>query len=82
VVDFGTGGGPGILPQEGESLCQVDKVAPEASAPRKSSDMPTDFLGVFDVTTSSGALGASITVALAFGVLVEGVKFIDRAHLP
>jgi len=26
VIEFGSGGGPGILPQEGEKLCQVDKV--------------------------------------------------------
>ena len=26
LVEFGVGGGPGHLPQEGEKLCQVDKV--------------------------------------------------------
>ncbi|KAL1520636.1 hypothetical protein AB1Y20_022209 [Prymnesium parvum] len=39
--------------------------------------MPTDFLGVFDVSTTAGALGASIVVACGFGLLVETIKFID-----
>uniref|UniRef100_A0A7S2HCU3 H(+)-exporting diphosphatase n=1 Tax=Haptolina brevifila TaxID=156173 RepID=A0A7S2HCU3_9EUKA len=59
--------------------------APETNAPEAKAEvkktatggMPTDFLGVFDVTTTFGALGASIVVSVLFVVLVEGIKFID-----
>jgi len=35
------------------------------------------FMGVFDTTTSAGALGASLTVSLGFCGLVELLKFFD-----
>ena len=53
--------------------------APEAAPAKKysGSTMPTNFLGVFDTTTSGGSLGASLVVAAAFGLLVETVKYFD-----
>ena len=47
----------------------------------RGSDMPTNFLGVFDVQTTTGSLGASLVVAGGFGVLIELLKFFDRAPL-
>jgi len=65
--------------QEGktdEDAGDVTSVADDKK-PWSGSSMPTDFLGIFDTTTSFGALGASLVVAAAFGFLVETIKFID-----
>eukprot|EP00310_Coccolithus_braarudii_P001345 CAMPEP_0183360936 /NCGR_PEP_ID=MMETSP0164_2-20130417/56157_1 /TAXON_ID=221442 /ORGANISM="Coccolithus pelagicus ssp braarudi, Strain PLY182g" /LENGTH=84 /DNA_ID=CAMNT_0025535385 /DNA_START=135 /DNA_END=389 /DNA_ORIENTATION=+ len=35
------------------------------------------FLGIFDMSTRAGALGASIVVSVAFVTVVEGIKWID-----
>ena len=51
---------------------------PAAPPPAQDPYAPPDkFLGVFDTTTPEGALGASLIVSGLFGVLVEGVKFLD-----
>ena len=45
--------------------------------PGESFETRGKFLGVFDVTTPSGALFASIIVSGGFGLLVEFIKFLD-----
>ena len=57
---------------------------PEAAAPAKSDTessgagvMPDNFMGIFDMKTTFGSLGASLTVAVIFCVVVELIKLID-----
>ena len=51
--------------------------AAEKKASGRQSDMPTNFLGFIDVTTTGGSLAASLIVAGGFGLFVEFVKFLD-----
>ena len=50
-----------------------------ASAPDLSGQgvMPDKFLGVFDMKSTAGSLGASLVVAVIFCTVVEGIKAFD-----
>ena len=62
-------GRPVLAAEEGTSEPAAVKGESENSG---QGEMPTNFLGVFDTTTQFGALGASISVAVLFGVFLEG----------